>query len=115
MATATPRGGVTLNRTLEYAHTAATAPGDVLVVNGNVVVAVNSADADEDNVYIFRGPVEFPKEAGLAIAPGETCYWVAANGNMNKTASGNTRAGIAKEAAAASDATVLIELQENGG
>lgn len=113
MATATVRGGVSQVRTLKLAHTAQVGARDVIVSGGQVLVAVNAALANAANTYVFRGPVEFPKEASLAVAVGEVCYWVAANGNVNKTASGNTKVGICVKAAGASDTTVLIELGEN--
>jgi len=113
MATATPRGGVDQLRTLKLAHTAAVAAGEVVVSNGQVLVAVNDAAANATNIYIFRGPVEVPKEAALAVNPGDVCYWVAANGNANKTSAGNTKLGICTAAAASAATTVLIELAEN--
>ena len=113
MAKATVRGGVSQVRTLKLAHTAAVAARDVIVSGGHVLVAANAAAENVATTYVFRGPVEFPKEASLAVAVGEVCYWVAANGNVNKTASGNTKTGICIKAAGASDTTVLIELGEN--
>lgn len=106
------RSGVKDTRTLKYTHNAAVEAGDVIVGNGQVLVAVNAADANVENVYVFRGKVEFPKEAALAIGVGDVCYWVA-DTNINKTAGGNTKAGICTEAALAADTVVLVELGEN--
>lgn len=113
MAKAIPRGGVATHRTLRYTNAGAVEAGDVIVANGQVLIAVNNSGANVENVYIFRGPVEFPKTAGLAIAPGEVCYWAAGAGEANKTSSANTKIGIATEAAAAGASVVLIELGEN--
>jgi predicted RecA/RadA family phage recombinase len=113
MAKATVRGSINDARTLKVAHTAAVEPGDVVVNNGQVLVAVNKAAQDVESVFVFRGRVEFPKEAALAINPGDVCYWVAANSNANKTATSNTKLGICVEAALAADTVVLIELGEN--
>jgi predicted RecA/RadA family phage recombinase len=113
MATAIVRGGIDYSRTLKYAHTSAVAAGDVLVVNGNVVVANNAYAANAEGIYTFRSRVEFPKEASLAINPGDKCYWVAGAGNVNKTSAGNTAIGICVEAALAADTVVLVELSEN--
>jgi len=113
MAKAIVRGGVNQVRTLKLAHTAAVEAGDVIVSNGQVLVAVNAALANVENTYVFRGPVEFPKEAPLVIAAGDVVYWVAAAGNVNKTASGNTKSGICTQAAASADTVVLIEHGEN--
>lgn len=113
MAKAVLKAGLKDTRTLKYAHTAAVEDGDVIVVNGQVLVATNAYAADAVGVYAFRGAVEFPKVAALAIAPGEVGYWDVADGNVNKTATDNTKVGIARKAAAAADTTVLIELGEN--
>lgn len=109
---AIPRGGVNQLRTLKLAHTAAVEAEEVIVSNGQVLVAVNAAEADAENTYIYRGPVEFPKEASLAVAVGDVCYWVAANHNINKTNT-NVKTGICIEAALAADSVVLVELSEN--
>ncbi len=113
MATGIVRGGAGHPRTLKYTNSSAVAAGDVVVINGNVCVAVNAYGANAEGIYVFRGRVEFPKEASLAIAPGEKVYWVAGNGNVNKTSSGNTLCGIAVEASATTDTTALIELTNN--
>jgi len=109
---ATPRGGVTENRTLKHAHSAALEATEVLVINGQVTVAVNDSAANADNVFIFAGPVEFDKEAGLAINAGDVVYWDDTAKEIDKTNT-NVKAGICKEAAAAGDATVLVELMPN--
>ncbi len=113
MAKAILRGGLDATRTLKLAHTAEVEAGDVIVSAGHVLVATNAYAADVEGVYIFRGPVEFPKTAPLAIAAGDVCYWDVADGEINKTATDNTKAGIAKKAAASADTTVLVELGEN--
>lgn len=113
MAKGKVRGSINDVRTLKYNNASAVAAGDILVLNGNVTVAAAAASANADGAYVFRGRVEFPKEAALAIAPGEKCYYVTANGNCNKTSAGNTLVGIAVEAAAGADTTVLVELNNN--
>jgi len=112
MAKAVARGGVTTNRTLKLAHSAAVEAGDVIVSNGQVLVAVAAAEADAENAFVFRGPVEFPKEAALAVAVGDVCYWDSAAGEADKTNT-NVKTGICIEAAEAADDVVLIELGEN--
>ena len=112
MATATVRDGVNQVRTLKLAHTAAVSAGDVIVSNGQVLVAVNDAAANADNAYIYRGKVEVPKTAALAINVGDVVYWDATNGEANLTNT-NTKMGICVEAAAAADSTVVVMLGEN--
>lgn len=113
MAKANVRGGVTDSRTLKLAHSAATEAREVIVSNGQVLVAVNDALINADNIYVFGGRVEFPKAAPLAIAVGDLCYWDVADGNINKSSAGNTLAGICIEAAGSAATTVLVELDEN--
>ncbi|NOZ68008.1 MAG: DUF2190 family protein [Deferribacteres bacterium] len=113
MATATIIDTIQNVRTLAYTHDSAVAKGDVIVVNGQVLIAVNDADANAENVYAYQGKAEFPKEANLAVSPGEICYWDESAGVMTKTQGGNTRAGTCIEASAASDTTLLVLLEPN--
>lgn len=104
---------ITNVRTLKHAHSEATVAGTPIVVNGHVLIPVNSKDADTDNTYVYWGKVRFAKAAALAIDPGEVCYWDAADKNINKDGVGNTPAGICVEAAAADDTTVIVMLLPN--
>lgn len=113
MATGEIRDAMSNVKALKVAHTAAVTAGDVIVNNGQVLVALHTKAINTDNIYAYQGRVEMPKEANLAINPGDVVYWVAANGNVNKTAAGNTKAGVCVEAAAQADTTVLIELRPN--
>lgn len=113
MATGTPRDSITNLRTLVHQHTAAISEGDILLVNGHVFVAVNDSLANVDNAWIYRGKMEFPKTAALAIAIGDVCYWDDTAKEVNKTATGNTRVGICVEAAAGTDSVVVVNLNEN--
>jgi predicted RecA/RadA family phage recombinase len=61
-------------RTLKYAHTAAVEVGEIIVANGNVLVAISAADADEEAIYVYRGRIQVPKTTG-AIAAGEPVFW----------------------------------------
>ncbi len=101
-------------KTLKHAHSAAVSAGDVIVYNGNVLVAVNNAAQDEENVWIYEArKVEVAKAGSLAIDPGDKVHWVAASSHVNKTASGNTACGRCVEPAAEADTTVIIELLPN--
>jgi predicted RecA/RadA family phage recombinase len=48
--------------------------------------------------------------SALAIAAGDTLYFDAATKLVNKTSSGNTKIGVATEAAANPSATVAVRL-----
>ena len=113
MATGNIRSDLAHIRTLKYTNSNAVADGDVVLINGHVCVATAAYAANAEGVYAFRARVELPKEAPLVIAVGDVVYWVAANSNVNKTSSANTKAGICVEAAASADTTVLIEVMEN--
>lgn len=108
--TAIARGGVTKNRTLKLAHTAAVVAGEVIVSNNQTLVAVNAADADVATTYIFLGPVCFPKKAALAVVVGDVVYWDASPGEITKIGGDGTFCGICIEAALAADTTVEVEL-----
>lgn len=110
MATATPVDELDDWETVRYAHTVATVPGDVIVYNGAVLVAINTADANADNIYIFQSDVLFPKEANLAINQFDKVYWDAVNSVITKTSAGNTACGFCTYKALAADTTVQVEL-----
>lgn len=100
-------------RTLKKAHTAAVVVGEIVVINGQVLVAVNAKAADAENAYIYRGKIEAPKEAALAINVGDVVYWDATNEVVTKTATANTKMGVCVEDVAGAGTTVLVMLGEN--
>jgi predicted RecA/RadA family phage recombinase len=110
MATGDVVDSMARTRTLTYTHNAALSSGDVIVVNGAVLVAVNDTDANAENVFVYEGKVALPKTAALAIDALDAVYWDAAAGECNKTAAGNTACGFCQEAAAGADSTVTIML-----
>lgn len=100
-------------RTLKYTHSAALEPGDPIVVNGALLVAVNTSAANAENVFIYQGKVTIAKEAPLVINALDAVYWVAASSHVNKTSGGNTACGYCVEAAASAATTVTIMLMPN--
>ncbi len=113
MAKAVIADGINRVDTLKLAHSAQVAREDVIVSNGSVLVAVSDALAGVNNAYAYRGKIIAPKVNGTAFAPLDKCYWDAAAGNMTKTTSGNTLAGICVEAALAADTQLVMFLQPN--
>ena len=111
LATSVPSDSLGNIRTLKYTHNAATAPGDTIVVNGCVLVAVNTALINTENVYAYAGKHTMPKEAPLVINVLDEVYWDAGAGKVTKTAGGNTPCGYCQEAGASADTTVTIMLQ----
>ena len=96
--------------TLTLTAPAAIASGDVVAVGSIIGVAngdaENGAAVDVDTVGVFR----LPKVSALAIAAGDVVYWDSSAKLVNKTASGNTKLGVATEAAANPSADVAVRL-----
>lgn len=101
-------------RTLKYTHTAALTAGDILLVGGWVLQAVNSSGANAENTFIYKGKMTWPKEASLAIAARDQVYWDNGNSVVTKTAIGNTPIGVCVESALAADTTVVFVLSPQG-
>jgi len=84
--------------------------GDVVIVGSIIGVANDDADdggpVDLDTVGVFR----LPKVSALAIMAGDTVYWDSAAKLVNKTASANTKLGVATEAAANPSPHVAVRL-----
>jgi len=110
MATGTVIDSIQNIRTLKLAHTAAVALNEVIVSGGCVLIAVNAALINADNSYVYMGKVTLPKAAPLAIDVGDIVYWDVADGNLNKSSSGNTMCGFCIAAALSADTTVDIFL-----
>lgn len=109
---ATLIGGVTYTKTGKKAHSAAVEAGEVVVINGQVVVAINTAAIDIDNAFAYEGSIMVKKTAALAINFGDVVYWDDTAKEMNKTNT-NTKAGVCIEDAAASDTDVVLYLMPN--
>ena len=94
-----------------------TIPAPAAVLSGGVVIAgeikgiaaghaASGAPVDVQTSGVF----DLPKVAANTFALGAAVYWDATAGLATTTASGNTKLGVAVEAAAASTATVRIRL-----
>jgi predicted RecA/RadA family phage recombinase len=113
MATGTVADSIQNARVLKLAHSAAVTAGDIIVSNGNVLIAVNTALINVVNAYVYLGKAIMPKVAGTAFDPGDKCYWDAAAGNITKVTGGNTLCGICLEAELAGATTIVIMLYPN--
>lgn len=111
MANATVMDDIRNIRTVPYTHSAATVPGDIIVGNSNVLIAVNKKDANVANAYVYEGKVEMPKEASLAIESMDAMFWDNSNSVITKTAAGNTACGHCMEKVAGSGTKVVIFLR----
>ena len=97
-------------RTLRLAHSAAVEAREIVVNNGSVLVAVNKADQDAENSFVYMAKATFPKEAALAINPLDKLYFDESEGVITKTAAGNIACGFCVEPALAADADVTFYL-----
>ena len=89
---------------------AAVSSGDFVKVGNIFGVAQSDAESGADVVIRTDGVHSLPKAAPLAISQGDAVYWDVADGEFNKTASGNWFCGVAVAAAASADTTVDIRL-----
>lgn len=110
MADAHIRCPVDRIKTMNHVATADMTAGEVALVNGRVSVAYESvSNGDAVQLVYAADDVDMPK-AAVAIDAGDALYWDNGNGNVTTSASGNTKCGMARKAAASGDAVVGIEL-----
>jgi predicted RecA/RadA family phage recombinase len=109
---ATILDGVTNTRTRRYVHNAALEDGDVIVVNGQVLIAINTKAANVENVFAYRCRALFPKKANLALNV-EVCYLDEGNSEITNDPTDNTKAGVVVEFAAAAATEVVVMIGEN--
>ncbi|OCC06377.1 hypothetical protein BA190_03875 [Labrys sp. WJW] len=95
---------ITIPATADYAS------GDVVIAGALVGVAGGDAATGDDVDVSLTGVFNLPKVSALAIAIGDTLYFDAATKLVNKTASGNTKIGVAVTAAANPSAAVDVRL-----
>lgn len=81
--------------------------GDPLQIGESLfgVCAYDAAAGEEVEIQTL-GSFELPKEAPLVISAGDILYFDSTAGELNKTASGNLRVGVARFDAASADETV---------
>lgn len=104
------RNYVNQGRTLTIPAPAAVSSGGV-VVAGAIAGVANGAAAIGQLVDVeVEGVFVLPKVAALAIAIGDVVYWDSANKLVTKTASGNTKLGVATTVAPNPSAVVSVRL-----
>ena len=97
-------------RTIKYTHSAATTTDTVYLLNGWVLLAMNSAAANVLNVFMIGGILEYATATGTAWTAGDKIYWDDTNKVFTKTSTSNTLCGIAYEDKASAAATGCIML-----
>lgn len=96
--------------TLDVTAAAAVASGDVVIVGSIIGIANVDAAIGETFALDVVGVFTLPKTSALAISVGDVLYYDAANKVVNKTASGNTKIGVAVTAAANPSPSVNVRL-----
>ena len=97
---------------IDYTPGANVAAGDVVVQGDLVGVAKLDILAGKLGALAVEGVFEFPKEFGEAHPAGQTLYWDDSNDVVTVTATGNKFIGKVVRAAAASDLTVCVRLNQ---
>lgn len=96
---------------IKKAHTAATTAKAFLLLNGKVVMPMNTAAANEENVFVYRAEkLRAPKVAAQAWVGLGPIYWDDTAKNFTTTATANTLAGRIALDAAAADTEGVIDL-----
>lgn len=103
---------------IEYTHTAAVSNGDILVVNGLLLIAEHDFAANELGSYAVTGVFDIVKVNG-SLSVGAIVYWdedgnpqggTAGSGAATSTSTNNTPLGRVVAAAGATDEKVLVKL-----
>lgn len=89
--------------------------GEVVLVNKLLGVAAFDAAENAEVTVAVEGVFEVPKKSTDTPGQGALLYWDATNGEMTTTATGNTKAGYAAEAAGSGATLVKIRLAPGVG
>jgi len=91
-------------KTVQFAHTAATTAKVPVIANALAWIPMNDADADVLNAFYFEAQVSgVAKASGEAWSIGDALYWDATNKCLTRTTTSNTKCAHALAAAASSD------------
>lgn len=102
-------------RTIKYTHSSATTVDTVYYLNGMILLAMNSALANVENVFVCSGLIEYTKVSAQAWTGGQKIYWDdTAKKFTNVYALGCILAGYANEAAANPSSTGFVVLDPAG-
>lgn len=104
-------------RTLRLDLGAVTALHEVIIDKGNILIATDVYTDSEEGIFVYRGKVEFDKQASLAITAGQTVYWNLAGlfATTDAVTNGvaNTRIGICVKDVAGAGTVVEAILEPN--
>lgn len=104
------RGALCDTKTIKYTHASATTKDTIYLINGRPMLAVNSADANTENTFVYAGRIEYAKATGTAWVAGDDLYWDNSAAKFTKTQAGNSHAGVAAEDATSGATTGIVDL-----
>lgn len=97
-------------KTIQFAHTAATTAKVPILINSLIWIPINTADPNVLNAFWYYVQAsDAPKATGEAWSPGDTLYWDNTNSRFTKTSSGNTKCAHALAAALSADTVGYID------
>ena len=102
------RDGMEMFRTIKATNAGATVTDTVYLMNGRVLLALNSAGAGVANTYLMEGVIEYARATGATWTAGDALYWDDTAKNFTKTVGSNTKCGIAMQDAASADTTGFV-------
>lgn len=111
MPTAKIQDSIENVRTIKYTHSAAVVAGDIIVVNGNILIAVNDTAINTEGVYIYQGKVEMPKNNSTAFSVLDRMYYDSTANELTKTVT-DIPCGYCMEGAASSATVATIFLDQ---
>lgn len=104
------KNAVSHGNVLSFTTVAAVASGAMVLIGTRVGVAIAAIAANGTGAVQVVGEFEITKNTTDVVAQGALLYWDNANKRLTTTASGNTLAGFATEAAGNTATTVKIKI-----
>lgn len=105
------RDAFELIRTIKATHTADTVSGTTYLVNSRVMHAMNTVLANNANIYLIAGLIEYAtSDTSATWTAGDKVYWDDSAKKFTKTSTSNTLAGIAAEDKASTATTGMVLL-----
>ncbi len=105
------RDGLDSIRTIKYTHSSATTVDTIYYLNGRVLLALNTALANIENVFVISGLIEYTKVSAQAWTGGQKIWWDDGNSRFTNVYGADCYlAGYAAEAAANPTTTGFVVL-----
>lgn len=98
--------------TIKYTHSSLTVTDTIYLLNGRVLLAMNSVAANLLNIFVMGGMIEYAAETGVAWTAGDKLYWDDSGKKFTKTVGSNVLCAIAYEDKASATATACVLLSQ---